>query len=69
MGGVTTHLSLSYGLVITLGLLMGSCNHGQFLVAGPPEEPKVKFHLPSHCRHLYNDGTDAWIECMGVGYK
>lgn len=21
------------------------------------------------CAHYYNDGTDRWAECMGVGYK
>lgn len=25
--------------------------------------------LPEKCREFYNDGTDAWINCMGVGYK
>ena len=26
-------------------------------------------HLPSECEKYYNDGTDQWKECMGVGYK
>lgn len=26
-------------------------------------------HLPSVCAQYYNDGTDDWIECMGVGKK
>ena len=25
-------------------------------------------HLPSKCAEFYNDDTDAWINCMGVGY-
>lgn len=26
-------------------------------------------HLPTKCAPYYNDGTDQWIECMGVGRK
>jgi hypothetical protein len=36
------------------------------------DEIKVKVervHLPTKCRPLYNNGTDEWIECMGVGRK
>ncbi len=25
--------------------------------------------LPVKCAPYYNDGTDSWINCMGVGYK
>lgn len=28
-----------------------------------------RVHLPTKCRPYYNDGTDRWIDCMGVGYK
>jgi hypothetical protein len=24
--------------------------------------------LPVKCRPYYNDGTERWINCMGVGY-
>lgn len=24
--------------------------------------------LPELCREFYNDGTEQWINCMGVGY-
>jgi hypothetical protein len=24
--------------------------------------------LPVRCRPYYNDGTERWAECMGVGY-
>ena len=27
-----------------------------------------RVHLPTKCRPFYNDGTEAWINCMGVGY-
>lgn len=34
------------------------------------EEVKVeRVHLPTKCAPFYNDGSDRWIECMGVGYK
>lgn len=26
-------------------------------------------HLPTECQSYYNNGTDEWINCMGVGYK
>ena len=26
-------------------------------------------HLPAECQPYYNDGTDRWKECMGVGPK
>lgn len=29
----------------------------------------VVAHLPTKCAPFYNDGTDAWINCMGVGKK
>ena len=34
-----------------------------------PQAMPEKTHLPSLCKQYYNDGTDAWIECMGVGRK
>lgn len=33
-------------------------------------EPRIEEpSLPEKCRPYYNDGTDRWIECMGVGRK
>lgn len=33
-------------------------------------EIKVKReHLPSKCQKYYNNGSEDWINCMGVGYK
>lgn len=29
----------------------------------------VNKHLPTTCQPFYNDGTDRWKECMGVGIK
>jgi len=25
--------------------------------------------LPEKCRKFYNDGTDRWVNCIGVEYK
>lgn len=25
--------------------------------------------LPEKCQPFYNDGTDQWKDCMGVGFK
>lgn len=35
------------------------------------ETPKerVRFNLPAKCQPYYNDGTERWINCMGVGKK
>ena len=30
---------------------------------------KTELTLPEKCREFYNDSTDRWIECIGVGYK
>lgn len=33
-------------------------------------EQKERRHLPTECRHLYdNDTSEEWMDCMGVGYK
>lgn len=34
-----------------------------------PITSHIMCNLPCKCAPLYNLGTDAWIECMGVGYK
>lgn len=33
-----------------------------------PCTPKPK-HRPTKCAVYYNDGTDRWKDCMGVGLK
>lgn len=33
------------------------------------EKETERRHLPTQCAVYYNDGTDNWKECMGVGYK
>lgn len=36
----------------------------------PAPRKRVAFeHLPSVCQKYMNDGTDNWINCMGVGKK
>lgn len=34
-----------------------------------PREKDWSDHLPTKCAQYYNDGTERWINCMGVGYK
>ena len=33
------------------------------------ESVSISNHLPTKCRQFLNNGTDQWIECMGVGRK
>lgn len=33
------------------------------------ENKRERRHQPTECEQYYNDGTDNWKECMGVGYK
>ena len=35
----------------------------------PVIKPIVRRHLPSECAQFYNDDTDQWVECMGVGKR
>lgn len=36
----------------------------------PPTSLRLESsRLPTRCRVYYTDGTDRWIECMGVGYR
>lgn len=40
-------------------------------VCNEPPTPTLKrepVHLPTKCAEFYNDDTEAWIDCMGVGY-
>jgi hypothetical protein len=30
---------------------------------------RVTIHLPTECAEYYEDGTDKWKDCMGVGLK
>ena len=34
-----------------------------------PRRMTAENHLPTRCRAYYADGTDRWIECMGVGRR
>lgn len=33
------------------------------------ESVRISKTLPAKCEQFYNNGTDQWIECMGVGKK
>lgn len=59
-------------LSVLMFLTLASCNTETRVVEASdsgitPTNGRV--HLPTKCRPFYNDGTDRWIECMGVGYK
>lgn len=53
--------SLSYAVIKTAGEVRKNVTQE---VKGRQVE-----HLPSVCQQYYNNGTDQWIECMGVGRK
>lgn len=57
-----------------LALMLGTCTAQQDERDDPNVTPDVRSerisnHLPSKCRQYYNNGTDQWIDCMGVGPK
>ena len=62
------------GLYVMVAITMlNSCDSVDILEQAHPEvEPMTvteRVHLPTKCKEFYNDGTDRWVECMGVGYK
>lgn len=57
-------------LPIMLWLCLGSWHYPP---ADAQPEPALKkernrYHRPTICAPYYNDGTDRWKDCMGVGY-
>jgi hypothetical protein len=56
-------LALFY-LVIAVALIQTA--KGESVIT---ERPTPQQTLPQKCAEFYNDGTDQWIDCMGVGYK
>jgi len=56
------------GLLLFAGFLMAAVVG---LIADAQGSQVVRYervHLPTTCRPYYNDGTERWINCMGVGY-
>lgn len=55
-------------LVIVFGIfifgMLGACEHHV-----EPEPVERVVSLPEKCAPYYNDGTERWIDCMGVGYQ
>jgi hypothetical protein len=47
-------------------MLVGCTAQDDSLYVQP--EKQASTHLPTKCRPYYNDGTERWIDCMGVGY-
>lgn len=60
-------------LIQDRGLVTGSdvwitIKHRGVWVSYPSPRRKTR-HLPSICAEYYNDGTERWINCMGVEKK
>ena len=57
-------------LVIAAALyLVGAIFFWQSAVAAPVSHSSVTLTRPQICAEYYNNGTDEWINCMGVEYK
>ena len=82
MNKITTTLSGSNVGVLTLILTVSVCSlliSQMFIKLRDGSEDRnatrgaasesTSVHLPTKCRPYYNDGTDNWINCMGVGKK
>ena len=54
--------------LVGIGFALGSCVFPSCdeVQVEPTKERRVT--LPEKCRPYYGDGTDRWINCMGVGY-
>lgn len=52
-------------LAATAVFALALINHHQ----PEPAPQRVRVSLPEKCAPYYNDSTDQWAECMGVGPK
>ena len=65
-------VSVIIGVLALVVLYLGICiigytkAAGQFVADAPTAQRQS---LPEKCAPYYQDGTDAWINCMGVGYR
>lgn len=68
-----SHTSRPGLYIMVFCILLNTCDSAEILKAETAEREPVpleeRIHLPTKCKEFYNDGTDRWIECMGVGYK
>lgn len=55
-------------LLFTFVVLFAAHDHATRDTASKPRTSK-RVSLPQQCAQFYNNGTDQWIECMGVGRK
>jgi len=65
-------VSVIIAALALVALYLGVCIIGYTKTAGQfvADAPKAQRQsLPEKCRPYYGDGTDAWINCMGVGYR
>lgn len=64
----TTSDMLKWIAIILVFLMFKSHTHKDISVpVSVPVTPKV-WGLPEKCAEFYDDGTEDWINCMGVGY-
>lgn len=65
-------LFIGVGVGLVLWVLVSLVEFGLFVYkATHPDvlpEGEVTVQLPQKCRTFYGDGTEAWKDCMGVGY-
>lgn len=72
---ITQAVLIVYVIVVAWFLLAMFVNLSARAVdtANPPQpasDTSLRYHhLPTVCAPFYNDGTDRWRECMGVGKK
>lgn len=53
----------------TSAVLFAALDHATRDTVSNPRASKRVTHRPQLCERYYNDGTDRWIECMGVGKR
>ena len=51
-------------VIIIVGLFQYA--RGESVIIASPTTSQT---LPQKCQQYYNNGTEEWIDCMGVGYK
>ncbi len=56
-------------VVLTLGsceIIVTAMRHAE---PDPKPTPEPELTLPQKCAQYYDDGSDRWIDCMGVGKR
>lgn len=56
-------------LLLFAVLVVATAAESGKVVDETPAPDSRRAPLPVRCAPYYNDGTDRWKDCMGVGYK